>query len=135
MSSILQRANRGISTVEDLLIGPSIKTFRSLQIKYANPNQHYYKYLQVQHFLHNKNTTLALPWRIVQFYKEPSTKRKVISIFYSILNQNDTFVKTVPFKQWETHFGVIYLPSTWQKALTITHASTRSANLWELPVT
>lgn len=83
--------DKGIRDADDLMIEPAPKTFRSLKIEYGLTND-YYTYLHITHFMcSNPNTTLSLPWHIAQYYTNPNSKTKGISLFYKKLNNKDIF--------------------------------------------
>lgn len=57
--------DQGITHIEDLRIGSTMKTFRTLQIEYNLEQSEYYRYMQICHFI--KTTpplSIQLPWRI-----------------------------------------------------------------------
>lgn len=125
---------RGELALEDLLVGPTVKTFRTLQIEYDIPSSDYYKYTQISHLLEKKSNELItrLPWQIALFLTNKSTKLKGTALFYKHLQNKNSFNKTSNIVAWEKDFKRVYTDDQWIKALKITYVSTRSANLWEL---
>lgn len=114
-------------------MGPSLKTFRSLQIEYDLTSRDYYTYLQITHFLCSfPMTVITLPWNINQFYSNINTRIKGVSLFYKMLNNKEVYTKTSAMLAWERELGVSYTPDHWQKAPRMTYMATRSVNLWEL---
>lgn len=131
--NIRRWVNKGVKDIDDLMIGPAPKTFRSLQIEVDLTSHEYYTYLQIYHFLRsNSNTTMSLPWNIVQFYSNPISKTKGISLFYKMLNNKEVFTKTSNIIAWEREIGASYTSDQWQKALRETYVVTKSVNLWKL---
>lgn len=87
--------SKGIITTEDLMIGPTLKTFRAVQLKYGIKDHDHYRYLQISNFLHtNPHSTTYLPWRAVLYFTNPSTKIKGISLFYNMLHNKNKFTKS-----------------------------------------
>lgn len=61
--------DRGISFLEDLLVGPALKTFRTLQLKYKLLSTEYYKYMQIAHLVRvAKQLQTSLPRQLAQYY-------------------------------------------------------------------
>lgn len=78
---------KGIGVVEDLLVGPSIKTFGALQLEYGLDNNDHYRYLQIAHFIQNTSQiSTMLPWRASLYLTNPTTNIKGMSLFYNLLN-------------------------------------------------
>lgn len=125
--------SKGARVIEDLMVGPTLKTFRALQLEYGIEERDHYRYLQILHFLHsNPQTSTLLPWRVVLYLTNPFTNIKGISLFYNTLNNKNDFTKSTPIKAWERDIDTAYTTDQWQKTLHITCAATKCVNLWEL---
>lgn len=87
--SITHWNSKGLKTLDDIMVGPAIKTFRTLQWEYNISPNDYLTYLQITHFLHsNQSLNISLPWKSVLFLTNPNTKNKDISLMYMLNNMN-----------------------------------------------
>lgn len=60
---ITQWMAKGIKVEEDLMVGPTPRTFRALQIEYGLVDNDQYRYLQIVHFLHKiPKISILLSW-------------------------------------------------------------------------
>lgn len=122
-----------IKGVPDLMVGPPLKSFRSLQLEFDISSKDLYTYLQLTHILWTRRVTaISLPWFIKQFYYSPSAKTKGISLFYLLLNNKDVFSKSSSMVAWEKEIGIEFTSDQWCKAYKVTYAATKCVNLWEL---
>lgn len=121
---------KGIITVANLMVRPTLKTFRAVQFEYGLEDSDQYQFLQVDHFLHaSLHTSTLLPQRIALYFTKPPTNIKVIFLFYNTLNNKMIFTKSSKIKAWEQNLYTSYTSEQWQKALHTTYAATKSVNL------
>lgn len=124
---------KGITTVADIQIGPTTKTFRSLQIEYSLESKDQYTYTQISHLLSStKETSTDKPWRMFLYFTNPITPIKCISLFYSFLHQKNVFTKTPSMRTWEIELKTSYTLDQWKYAIASVYKATKSGNLWEL---
>lgn len=115
--------SKGISTVDDIKTGPSLKTFRAAQIEHGLELKDHYAHIQVSHLLLSiPNPCVTLPWRSFLYLTNPN----------NFFNQNSIFSKTPSMKTWEIDLMSSFTSEQWQTALTSTYTATKSINLWEL---
>lgn len=102
--------------LQDLFVGPALKTFRALQLEYSIP--------QSEHYLvkHSKQVT-SLPWQIPQYYLTNNMKTKGTSVIYKHLHNKQELIKSPHIRVWKRDFGREYLKDQWQRALSTTYSS------------
>lgn len=95
--------------LEDLYVGPALKTFRMLQLVFSIPQSEHYRYLQISHLLNQSSSlTISLPWQIAQYYLAKNTNIKGISLFYTHLQNKLEFKKSLLIHAWEKDFNKVY---------------------------
>lgn len=119
--------------LEDLFVGPTPKTCISQQLEYFIPHSEFYRCIQISHLLKQDIKLITyLPWQVALYYTSTTTKTKGTSLIYNHLQSKQVFSKTPNIQAWERDLGKEYNMDQWGKALSITYASLRSANMWEL---
>lgn len=122
--------SRGITTVEDIKISPSIKTFRAIQIDHGLESMALYTDNQIAHLLLVIPTPyVSISNKIFLYLTNPVTSIKGISLFYNFLNQKSELSKIPSMKTWELDLMSSYSIEQWQNSLKITYVCTKCVNL------
>lgn len=128
--SVIRWNSKGLKALDNIMVGPTIKIFRTLQVEYNISPNDYLTFLQISHFLRsNQSLNISMSWKIVQLLTNPNTKLRGISLMYIMLNYKDNFIKSSPTWAWEHELGEAYTSEQWQYALTLTYSATKSINL------
>lgn len=67
-----------------------------------------------------------------QYYNNPTTKTRGISLFYKLLNDKEVVRKKSSVLAWKKELGISFTLDQWQMALFTSYAATKCVNLWEL---
>ena len=124
----------GIVVVDQLFEGGVLKSFEQLKEKYELPNQDFYRYLQIRHYLHThqeREKLCAPPSKIEHFFIsaiEGTVKAKFISHLYKILQEelkeNNLDIK----EKWELEMNIIISDEQWESSCEQGHRVTSSPN-------
>lgn len=107
--SVARWLAKGIKVIDDLSIGPVLKSFSDLQVEFGLEDYDSYRYLQIVHLLRrNTQTSTLLPWRVMLYLTNPTTNIRGISLFYNLLNNKTVFVKTSNLVAWERDLGATF---------------------------
>ena len=118
--------------VDQLFEGGVLKSFEQLKEKYELPNQDFYRYLQIRHYLHTHQEWEELcspPSKIEHFFIsaiEGTVKAKFISHLYRILQEelkeNNLDIK----EKWELEMNIIISDEQWESSCEQGHRVTSS---------
>ena len=124
----------GIVVLDQLFEGGVLKSFEQLKEKYELPNQDFYRYLQIRHYLHTHQEWEELcipPSKIEHFFIsaiEGTVKAKFISHLYRILQEglkeNNLDIK----EKWELEMNIIISDEQWENSCEQGHKVTSSPN-------
>lgn len=95
--SLTALINKGITHLHNLYIGNSLKTFSVLQKEFNLPQNDIYQYPQIRHCLLQisyNHQTIQTSAR--SFLTSPIVIQKINALFYNILQQKCTFIKSSP---------------------------------------
>lgn len=106
--------DKGIINHTDLMIGPSRKTFRSLQVEFGLEGADYYTFIRISHFLKtNPPLSFQLPWKIALYLTKHFTNIKGISLFYNTISEKQMFSRSSNIVAWERDLGISYSSEQW----------------------
>lgn len=117
-SVFMHWSRKGLSSIKDLYIGNHFASFAQLQNKFVLPSGHFYRYLQVRHFVRQSLTQFEQLQPQHNFYellRKPSTSKHLISQFVSL------FYKATPSAHikdaWVNDIGIDIPVELWVRAL------------------
>lgn len=124
----------GLVVLDQLFEGNVIKTFEELRKEFELPQQDFFRYLQIRHYLHKHKEweRLSNPIsKLEHFYIntiQGTTKNKFISYIYSIL-QEDLKNDNMDIKEkWELEMNVVISDEQWVNSCKRGHKLTSSSN-------
>lgn len=123
-------AQKGLTLLEDLYDGVSIRPFDDLQEQYGLLNSDRYKYDQVTHLLKQvASKQRAMPSSVLSYLSAPpSSTMKGSRIFYDFYTGNDIFSKTNNMVKWEEELNRYFTTAQWQSAISWAHRSSSCAS-------
>lgn len=80
------------------------------------------------------NTAYKIPSSAWVYYTTDKPQTKGISLFYNLLQQKNTFIKTAPLLKWEDDLKRTYTEAQWTAACNATFKTTNCSSLWELSI-
>lgn len=124
----------GLVVLDQLFEGHTLRSFEQLQNKFDLPNQDFFRFLQIRHYLHAHQEweTLCNPASVMEHFFistiEGTIKTKFISHIYRIL-QDDLKNNNLDIKgKWELEMNVIISDEHWENSCSHGHKITSSPN-------
>jgi len=132
--SFLKWTERGLVVLDQLFDGAALKSFEQLKENYDLPNQDFFRYLQIRHYLQNHlewERLCSQPTKIERFFIsiiEGKVNSKFISHIYKILQEefkgNNLDIK----EKWELEMNTIITDEQWETSFSQGHRVTSSPN-------
>ena len=111
---------KGIVVLKDLYIDKHFASFTQLKDKFALPQTHFFRYLQVRNYVRQNLTIFeSLPDenRIYSFWHGPPDSKCLISNFVRVFSEQVNYATHSLKKAWEEELGLQIDDMVWQEGL------------------
>lgn len=121
---------RGVTLLEDLYDGSSLRSFEDLKEAYGLLDSDRFRYNQITHLIkHVTSKQRALPSPVLSLLSLPlNSTIKGSKVFYDLYTGNDLFTKSKNMVKWEEDLNKQFSPAQWQSAISWAHKSSSCAN-------
>ena len=113
---------KGLQCIKDFYFDNSFASFTQLKIKYSLPSSHFFRYLQVRHYVQKNIPSFPIKPKESIFYDlllSPPDTRHLVSKFITALSPSDN---TTPLKVgWANELGAAISDDMWEKSLSSIH--------------
>lgn len=128
-------SRKGIKFIHDLYTNGSLRSFQSVKSEFDLPHTSYFQYAQIGHCLQSLGNFCqhihTLAWTSLT---SPVHQKKGISLFYNLLQQNQTFTKSSSHLIWEQDLQHSFTLDQWHVSCKANQSASKCTSLWELSV-
>lgn len=127
-----QWEHKGITLISDMYDREKLIPFNTLAQKYSLPTSDYYMYIRITTFLKSHQMQpIKIPHKAWAYWNDKSIPRKGISLFYTLIQQKESYIKLPAHQKWESELSMSFSEKQWLEAIKSNNSFTRSTAYWE----